>query len=67
MKGEYWTCPTVSDEGYDILVTGRADIEKFRTNPRFSIRVTITWEYGGHDMPGIEDSKLMEQATDAVP
>lgn len=27
MKGEYWTCPTISDEGYDILVTGRADIE----------------------------------------
>jgi hypothetical protein len=66
MKGEYWTCPTISDEGYDILVTGRADIEKFRTNPRFSIRVTITWKYGGHDMPGIEDSKLMEQATDAM-
>ncbi len=66
MKGNYWTCPTTSDDGHDVIVTGRADIEQFRSNSRFSIRVTITWEYGGHGMPGTDDSKLMEQATDAL-
>lgn len=66
MKGEFWTCPTVSDDGHDIIVTGRADIDQFRKNTRFTIRVTISWEYGGHDMPDIETSTLMEQATDAL-
>lgn len=66
MKGEFWTCPTVSDDGHDIIVTGRADIDQFRKNPRFTIRVTISWEYGEHNMPDIETSTLMEQATDAL-
>jgi hypothetical protein len=49
------------------MVTGRRDIAKFRDNPRFSIRVEITWVYDestSAGMPDLATSELMEQATD---
>ena len=49
------------------MVTGHRDIAKFRNNPRFNIRVEITWAYGQDATAGMPDtatSELMEQATD---
>ncbi len=67
-KNDWWTSPTESADGHLIMVTGRRDIDQFRNNPRFSIRVEITWPYqsdaGG--MPSQADSELMEQAHDAM-
>ena len=64
----WWTAPTESENGRLILVTGRKDVEKFRSNPRFSIRVEVTWPYKGDatGMPDTETSTLMEQVQDAL-
>ena len=42
---DYWTAPAEADDGNLILVTGRRDITKFRKNPRFSIRIEVSWVY----------------------
>lgn len=66
---DWWTCPTESEDGRTILVTGRRDVAKFRDNPRFSIRVEITWRYDDAPdagMPGESDSRTMEQVTDRL-
>jgi len=64
---DWWTCPTESEDGRLIMVTGRRDIDKFRNNPRFSIRVEITWVYDeskSAGMPDVSTSEVMELATD---
>lgn len=69
MKGEWWTCPTVSETGATIIVTGREDIAKFYTNKRFNVRVEVSWEYDGsaaHGMPDLETSTMMETVTDRL-
>lgn len=69
MKGEWWTCPTVSESGKTVIVTGREDISKFRDNPRFNVRVEVSWEYDGnatHGMPDVETSMMMETVTDRL-
>lgn len=65
---DWWTAPTESEDGQLIMVTGRRDIDKFRNNPRFSIRVEITWLYNSErqGMPDRSTSELMEKATDAM-
>lgn len=64
----WWTAPAQSDSGRLIMVTGRKDIKQFRENPRFSIRVEVTWKYKGDDsgMPDYETSQLMEKVQDAL-
>ena len=65
---EWWTSPQESESGKVILVTGRKDVEKFKNNPKFSIRVEISWRYDGlpDGMPDYETSVMMEQVTDAL-
>ena len=60
---DWWTSPTESENGNLIMVTGRGDVDKFRNNPRFNIRVEVTWKYDGDSsgMPDYETSSLMEQ------
>lgn len=61
---ELWTAPAESEDGRLIMVTGRSDVEKFRSNPRYSIRVEVTWPYEGADSSGMPDEAtagLMEQ------
>lgn len=64
----WWTAPTESESGKLIMVTGRKDVEKFRSNPRFNIRVEITWKYDGDasGMPDKETSTLMEEVQEAL-
>lgn len=59
----WWTSPLENDNGQLIMVTGRGDIEKFRNNPRFNIRVTITLLYQSRPdgMPTTEAAKMLEQ------
>ena len=66
--GEWWTSPNESDLGRLIMVTGRRDVEKFRNNPRFNIRVEVSWEYDGNasGMPDFETSTLMERTQEAI-
>ncbi len=65
-KGDWWTCPTPGENGGLVIVTGRRDIAKFRDNPRFNVRVEISWIYGDCQsaMPAIDEAELMEQVTD---
>lgn len=65
---DWWTAPTESENGRLIMVTGRRDVGKFRENPRFVIRVEVTWKYEGEasGMPDFETSSLMEQVQEAL-
>lgn len=65
---DWWTSPTESENGRLIMVTGRRDVDKFRKNPRFNIRVEISWKYMGDasGMPDYTTSTLMEQVQDAL-
>lgn len=64
----WWTAPTQSESGRLIMVTGRRNVEKFRGNPKFNIRVEVTWKYEGDasGMPDKATSELMEQVQDAL-
>lgn len=65
---DWWTSPTESENGQLIMVTGRRDVDKFRKNPRFNIRVEISWKYDGEasGMPNFATSSLMEQVQEAL-
>lgn len=67
-SGTWWTAPAQSEDGRLIMVTGRKDVERFRENPRFTIRVEVRWPYEGDasGMPDKSTSEIMEQATDAI-
>lgn len=67
-NADWWTSPTESESGRLIMVTGCRNVERFRNNNRFSIRVEITWKYNGDfsGMPDLETSKLMEEVQDAL-
>lgn len=64
---DWWTAPALSDDDRDILVSGRRDIDAFRRNPRFKIRIEITWRYDESataGMPSEADAEIMGRATD---
>ena len=65
---DWWTSPSQSESDRLIMVTGRRDVKKFRENPRFSIRVEVSWRYAGDEtgMPDFETSSLMEKVQDAL-
>lgn len=67
-KGDWWTAPAIGDKGGTVIVTGRKDIGKFRSNPRMSIRVEVTWPYEPDlsGMPDKSESSLMAQAHEAL-
>lgn len=68
-KDIWWTAPAESEDGHLIMVTGRRDVSRFRTNPRFNIRIEVTWRYDSADssgMPDTETSQLMEQVQEAL-
>ena len=68
--GTWWTAPAESEEtGRTILVTGRKDVDKFRTNPRYNIRVEVTWKYDSptpSGMPSEADAEMMEKVQEAL-
>lgn len=67
-KDSWWTAPAESEDGRLIMVTGRRDVEKFRSNPRFNIRIEVTWKYEGDasGMPDTATSEMMEQVQEAL-
>lgn len=66
-NSDWWTAPTDSENGNLIMVTGRRDVDKFRKNPKFNIRVEITWKYASDKtgMPDEETSARMDQVNEA--
>ena len=67
-NSEWWTAPTESENGNLIMVTGRRDIEKFKNNPKFNIRIEVTWKYNSDKsgMPDFETSSLMEEVQASI-
>jgi len=67
-KDSWWTAPAESEDGHLIMVTGNKDVEKFRSNPRFCIRIEVSWNYTGDasGMPDTATSELMEQVQEAL-
>lgn len=66
---DWWTSPAESADGRLIMVSGRRDVARFRENPRFSIRIEVSWQYSDSPeagMPDDDDARVMEQATDAL-
>ncbi len=68
--GEWWTIPTESDNDRSdiIFVTGRCDIDKFRANPKFNIRVDVTYSYQGihSGMPDAATADMLKEVTDRL-
>lgn len=62
---EWWTAPAEAPDGQTVMVTGRRDVNRFRSNPRFRIRVEIAWQYAPEGMPADSDAEIMGVATDA--
>ncbi|WP_287936148.1 DUF695 domain-containing protein [Duncaniella freteri] len=67
-KDSWWTAPAESEDGHLIMVTGNKDVAKFRSNPRFCIRIEVSWNYMGDasGMPDTATSELMEQVQEAL-
>lgn len=68
MKNEWITCPTTDDEGHTIIVTGRVDVEAYRSRERNNIRVEVTLPYTPEGPLGFPDdatAEQLEQVTDA--
>lgn len=67
-NNDWWTSPAEGENGNIIMVTGRRDVEHFRNNPKFSIRVEVSWKYDANSigMPDEETAKLMEKVQDAL-
>lgn len=65
---KWWSYPAEAENGQTIIVTGRDDIEKWMKPGKFPVRVNVGWDYEPKPdgMPSEADSKLMEQATDAL-
>lgn len=69
MAEEWWTAPAESQDERLIMVSGRKDVQSFRANPRFKIRIEVSWVYSAAPdaaMPDDETAKIMEEATDAL-
>lgn len=68
MEDNWWTSPLQDDAGNLIMVTGRGDVEKFRSNPRFKIRVEISlpYEAASNGMPTDQAGELLETIIDRL-
>lgn len=68
-SGEWITAPveSIKDSGKTIFVTGRADVNKFRTNPKFNDRITVTFNYTTDTgLPDENTSRILEEITDRL-
>lgn len=67
-NSDWWTAPTESENGNLIMVTGRRDVDKFKNNPKFNIRIEVTWKYNSDKsgMPDFETSSLMEEVQASI-
>lgn len=64
---DWWTCPTESENGRLIMVTGRRNLENVISSRKYNIRVDVSWKYKGDSsgMPDLKTSILMESVHDA--
>lgn len=67
-ESEWWTSPLEDDNGNIIMVTGRADVDKFKNDPKFNIRVEITQPYEAlpSGMPTEADAAMLEEVLERL-
>lgn len=67
-KNDWWTSPTLSENGNTVIVTGRRDIDGFRNNPKFKIRIEVTYKYDADatGMPDYKTSLQLEEVHEAL-
>ena len=66
---DWFTTPADDGNGHTVIVTGRLDVDKFRSRGRYSIRLEITMPYtpaGPLGFPDEATSQLLDQATEAM-
>lgn len=68
LKDEWWTAPTVADNGLTVMVTGRDGMQEAIDSGRYNDRIEITWRYAADasGMPLDDDAKLMGEVDDAL-
>lgn len=68
LKDEWWTAPTVADNGLTVMVTGRDGVQEAIDSGRYNDRIEITWRYApdASGMPLDDDAKLMGDVDDAL-
>lgn len=68
LKDEWWTAPTVADNGLTVMVTGRDGVQEAIDSGRYTGRIEITWRYtaDASGMPLDDDAKLMGEVDDAL-
>lgn len=68
LKDEWWTAPTVADNGLTVMVTGRDGMQEAIDSGRYNDRIEITWRYAADasGMPLDADAKLMGEVDDAL-
>lgn len=67
--GEWWTVPCEAEKSNRaIFVTGRLDVDKFKSNPRFKIRINITLPYAGTQtgLPDTATAQTLKDITDRL-
>lgn len=66
-KDIWITIPTTDDDGNTIIVTANTDVAKFRSRPKYCIRIEISLAYtpGPLGFPGDSDAEMLEKVTDA--
>ena len=64
-KDDRITAPATDDNGNTIIVTAITDVAKFRSKPKYSIRVEITLPYSADKLgfPETKDAELLETIT----
>ena len=64
---EFFTTATEAENGRTIIVTGCRDVEKFRSKPKYAVRVEVTLPYQGDSLgfPDSRTSEIIEQVTEA--
>lgn len=68
LKDEWWTAPTVADNGLTVMVTGRDGVQEAIDSGRYNDRIEITWRYAADTsgMPLDDDARLMGEVDDAL-
>lgn len=67
-KDNWITIPTAADDGRTVIVTANTDVARFRSRPRYCIRIEITLPYRPDSLGFPADdaeAEMLEKVTDA--
>ncbi|MCH5220504.1 MAG: DUF695 domain-containing protein [Muribaculaceae bacterium] len=66
--GQWETAIADGESGKVVFVTGRRDVDKFRNNKRYSIRITVDIKYKDtpSGLPDNEDALMLMEVTDRL-